>query len=407
MPHRIFVNIHYLEIGGAERALIGLLNALDKEKYEVDLFVNQHTGEFMQYIPEGVRLLPEVKEYSCIERPIKNIIIEGEFGIALKRLIAKRKAKIYHESLPADIQKIDSSAFQFVFSEIENLMPDLSYLGEYDLAISFLQPHNFVLNKVRAKKKICWIHTDYSTIHINREMELPVWNGYDYIASISKDCTEAFVKTFPELAPKIIEIENILSPQMIRAQADEFNPEDEMPDRDGETRILSIGRYSYPKRFDEVARMCRIILDAGAKFRWYIIGYGDDKEIRRTIEEYDVADTLILLGKKVNPYPYIRRCHIYAQPSRYEGKSVTVREAQILCKPVAITNYPTAASQVNNGVDGIILPYKTDAAAKALKHFMSDKEIRENLISFLRAHDYGNENEVNKIYQILNRWESN
>lgn len=106
MPKRIFVNIHYLEIGGAERALIGLLNALDKEKYEVDLFVNQHTGEFMQYIPEGVRLLPEVKEYSCIERPIKNIIFEGELSIALKRLIAKRKAKIYHDSLPADIKKI-------------------------------------------------------------------------------------------------------------------------------------------------------------------------------------------------------------------------------------------------------------------------------------------------------------
>lgn len=401
MPKRIFVNIHYLEIGGAERALLGLLNALDKEQYDVDLFVNQHTGEFMQYIPKNVNLLPQIKEYSCIERPIKNIIFEGELSIALKRLIAKRKAKTYHESLPADIKKIDSSAFQFVFSEIENLMPDLSYLGEYDLAISFLQPHNFVLNKVRAKKKICWIHTDYSTIHINREMELPVWSGYDYIASISEDCTKAFVKTFPELAPKIIEIENILSPQMIRAQADEFYPEDEMPDRDGETRILSIGRYSYPKRFDEVARMCRIMLDEGAKFRWYIIGYGDDKEIRRTIDEYDVADTLILLGKKVNPYPYIRRCHIYAQPSRYEGKSVTVREAQILCKPVAITAYPTATSQVNDGVDGVILPYETDAAACALASFITEAHIQQQITTYLKAHDYGNEQEVRKIYKML------
>ncbi|MGM9871695.1 MAG: glycosyltransferase [Muribaculaceae bacterium] len=269
------------------------------------------------------------------------------------------------------------------------------------MAISFLQPHNFVLHKVRAKKKICWIHTDYSTIHINREMELPVWSGYDYIASISEDCTKAFVKTFPELAPKIIEIENILSPQMIRTQADEFNPEDEMPERDGETRILSIGRYSYPKRFDEVARMCRIMLDMGAKFRWYIIGYGDDKEIRRTIEEYDVADTLILLGKKVNPYPYIRRCHIYAQPSRYEGKSVTVREAQILCKPVAITAYPTATSQVNDGVDGVILPYETDAAACALASFITEAHIQQQITTYLKAHDYGNEQEVRKIYKML------
>lgn len=401
MPHRIFVYIHYLHIGGAERALLGLLNALDAKDVQVDLFVNQHDGEFMRYIPEHINLLPEIKEYSCITSPVKKVLKAGCPNILLRRLIARHKASKYHQSLPSELRNLDTSIFQYLFQEVEGSLPDLGYLGEYDLAISFIAPHNYVLHKVRAKKKICWIHTDYSTIHINREMELPVWNGYDYIASISKDCTEAFVKTFPELAPKIIEIENILSPQMIRAQADEFNQEDEMPDRDGETRILSIGRYSYPKRFDEVARMCRIMLDAGAKFRWYIIGYGDDKEIRRTIEEYDVADTMILLGKKVNPYPYIRRCHIYAQPSRYEGKSVTVREAQILCKPVAITAYPTAASQVNDGVDGVILPYETDAAACALASFITEAHIQQQITTYLKAHDYGNEQEVRKIYKML------
>ena len=402
MPHRIFVYIHYLHIGGAERALLGLLNALDTKDVQVDLFVNQHDGEFMRYIPEHINLLPEIKEYSCITSPVKKVLKAGCPNILLRRLIARHKASKYHQSLPSELRNLDTSIFQYLFQEVEGSLPDLGYLGEYDLAISFIAPHNYVLHKVRAKKKICWIHTDYSTIHINREMELPVWNGYDYIASISKDCTKAFVKTFPELAPKIIEIENILSPQMIRAQADEFNPEDEMPDRDGETRILSIGRYSYPKRFDEVARMCRIMLDMGAKFRWYIIGYGDDKEIRRTIEEYDVADTLILLGKKVNPYPYIRRCHIYAQPSRYEGKSVTVREAQILCKPVAITAYPTAASQVNDGVDGVILPYETADAARALAESISNSDLQKKLISHLKSHDFGNSSEVNKIYNILN-----
>lgn len=401
MPHRIFVYIHYLHIGGAERALLGLLNALDAKDVQVDLFVNQHDGEFMRYIPEHINLLPEIKEYSCITSPVKKVLKAGCPNILLRRLIARHKASKYHQSLPSELRNLDTSIFQYLFQEVEGSLPDLGYLGEYDLAISFIAPHNYVLHKVRAKKKICWIHTDYSTIHINREMELPVWSGYDYIASISEDCTKAFVKTFPDLASKIIEIENILSPQMIRTQADEFNPEDEMPERDGETRILSIGRYSYPKRFDEVARMCRIMLDMGAKFRWYIIGYGDDKEIRRTIEEYDVADTLILLGKKVNPYPYIRRCHIYAQPSRYEGKSVTVREAQILYKPVAITAYPTAASQVKNGQDGVILPYDTDAVALALVDFIEKKDMQAQITKYLHENDYGNESEVNKIYQLL------
>ena len=51
MKKRIFINIHYLEIGGAERALLGLLSSLNPDTVDIDLFVNQHTGEFMPLIP--------------------------------------------------------------------------------------------------------------------------------------------------------------------------------------------------------------------------------------------------------------------------------------------------------------------------------------------------------------------
>ena len=88
MKKRIFVNIHYLEIGGAERALLGLLAALNPNKVNVDLFVNQHTGEFMPLVPDWVNLLPEIPEYTCIERPIKQIVKEGHIGIAVRRLLA-------------------------------------------------------------------------------------------------------------------------------------------------------------------------------------------------------------------------------------------------------------------------------------------------------------------------------
>ena len=64
MKKRIFINIHYLEIGGAERALLGLLSVLDIERVDIDLFVNQHTGEFMPLIPKCVNLLPKIPEYT-------------------------------------------------------------------------------------------------------------------------------------------------------------------------------------------------------------------------------------------------------------------------------------------------------------------------------------------------------
>ena len=66
--------------------------------------------------------------------------------------------------------------------------------------------------------------------------------------------------------------------------------------------------------------------------------------IHDKIKESGMEDEVIILGKKANPYPYIKKCDIYIQPSRYEGKAVTVLEAQMLGKPVVITDFPSSDS---------------------------------------------------------------
>ena len=54
----------------------------------------------------------------------------------------------------------------------------------------------------------------------------------------------------------------------------------------------------------------------------------------------------------------MKACDLYVQPSRYEGKAVTVTEAKILAKPILITNYSTAESQIEDGIDGVICRFK-------------------------------------------------
>lgn len=401
MKKRIFINIHYLEIGGAERALLGLLSSLNPDKVDIDLFVNQHTGEFMPLIPEWVNLLPEISEYTCIERPITTIVKEGHVGIALRRIWAKHKHKQYLNTLTVEQRQHDASVFQYVADAVEGALPSLAHLGEYDLAISFLQPHNIVLNKVKAKKKICWIHTDYSTIHVNHDLELPVWNAFDYVVSISDDCTRAFVQTFPELKDKIVLIENILSPLFVRQQADLYEGKAEMPDGPGVVKILTIGRFSPQKKIEGIPHICAEMERLGVDFRWYVIGYGPDREIQEALDKYGMRHRMKLLGKKSNPYPYIKACDIYAQPSIYEGKSVTVREAQILCKPVVITDYPTAKSQIAHGVDGVIVPLDEVQTAMGIVDFINNSELRNKIVSHLHTHDFGNEIEVEKIYSLI------
>jgi glycosyltransferase involved in cell wall biosynthesis len=390
-----------MELGGAERALLGLLNALDTDKVDVDLFLNQHTGEFMPLIPEKINLLPERRGYNAIERPMLQVLKEGQYGVVWGRIKAHMLHRKYCCSLSSIEKLVDYSSLHYSAECVQPYLQSLEDLGEYDLAISFVQPHNIVLNKVKAKKKIAWIHTDYSTIHINVEMELPVWAGFDNIISISPDCTRSFLTVFPMLKNKIIEIENILSTNFVRQQAELFEVSSEMP-KTG-IILLSVGRYTYQKNFDNLPNIAKRIIELGhSDLKWYVIGYGAEEElIKQKIAEANMEKHVILLGKKENPYPYIKRCDIYVQPSRYEGKSISVREAQILCKPVVVTNYPTVKSQINDGYDGLIAPLDNNELAKYISDLISDIEQLELMESYLKDHDFGNEGEVEKIYGLL------
>lgn len=428
-PH-ILIIMHYLEIGGAETALIGLLNALDKERVDVDLFLHDHRGEMMQFIPEWVNVLPPAKPYTMLERPMREVVKAGCWRIAAARLWAKivsrRRYKTSGSTQP------NASVFHYMAKYTTPLLPKINPSTEYDLVISFLTPHQIGLSRVKARKRISWIHTDYTRIWVDAKDELPVWSGYDYIASISEDVTNTFLQTFPALADtgKIVQIENILSPVFVRRRADLENVEAELANWGGVkilsigryseqknfdnipdickrlveemTRLLSVGRFSEAKNYDNVPDICRRMVETGVEVKWFIIGFGGDEQlIRDKITEAGMQEHVIILGKRNNPYPYIKACDIYVQPSRYEGKSVTVREAQMLCKPVVVTNYPTASSQIRNGIDGIIVPMDNEGCAKGLAEVIVDKALQERLVCYLECHDYGNENEVENIYRIV------
>ena len=225
---RILIIMHYLEIGGAETALIGLLNALDPERVDVDLFLHDHRGEMMQFIPAWVNVLPPVKPYTLLERPIVEVLKTRYWDIAAARILAKvvsgRRYKASHSRLS------NASVFHYMAKFTTPLLPKINSGTVYDLAISFLTPHQIGLSRVKARCRVAWIHTDYTNIWVDAKDELPVWNGYDYIASISQDVTKTFLQTFPSLAGKnkLVEIENILSPAFVRQRAAMENVEEEL-----------------------------------------------------------------------------------------------------------------------------------------------------------------------------------
>ena len=395
---KILIFSHAMEIGGAERALIGLLETIDTTKYQVDLFLMRHEGELLKYIPEGIHLLPENKQYSCMAVPFGTVLKRRGFGVAVGRFLGKQNAARRVKELCLTGE--NDVALEYSHKYTLPFLPTISD-ETYDLAISFLTPHYYVARKVKAKTKIAWIHTDYGIVATDRESQRSMWDAYDWIASISENVTEGFLKAFPELEKKILLIPNIMPMRYLDSMTKAFSVEQEMP-ADGSIRLLSVGRFCSAKNFDNVPDICRRLREKGYPVKWYLIGFGGDESlIRQKIMEAGMEEYVIVLGKKENPYPYIAACDLYVQPSRYEGKCVSVIEAQILHKPVIITNYATSGSQLRDGYDGVIVPLDNEGCAEGIAAVIEDKPLQNLLAENTKKQDYTNAGVIHKLYKLI------
>ncbi|PGY15683.1 glycosyltransferase [Bacillus cereus] len=395
---KILITSFDMAIGGVERSLIGLLNTIDYSKYDVDLMLFKHEGEFLFLLPKMPNLLKEVKQYTTFRKSIKQILQEGQITIGLTRTLGK----ILGDAHGRYVKSAESGylVIQYGWRITLPFIPKLE--EEYDVAISFLWPHYFIGDKVRAKRKIGWIHTDYSNIKLNRNMEDKMWSKMDNIVAVSEGCRDSFLSSLPNVNKKVEIIENILSPEFVREQAYQEDITEEIQVKSGKIKLVTVGRLSYAKGIDLAMYSLRKLLDQGYDIEWYVVGYGaQEAELRKLLAELNLEKNFFLLGKKTNPYPYIKACDIYVQPSRYEGKAVTVREAQIIGKPVLITNFSTANSQVQDGVDGIITEMGINGIANGIKKLIGDKELRGKLVENTLKGEYGNRNEIDKLYALF------
>ena len=386
-----------MEVGGVERSLISLLENFDYFNNKVDLMLYRHSGDFMNLLADKHELLSEVKEYATYRKSIKEILKDKLYMLAITRILANLNSRIIGKI--KNIDEIGYIQMQRMWKYALPLLPKLN--KEYDVAISYLWPHYFVSEKVQAKRKIAWVHTDYSTIETDIDMDLKMWNKFDYIIAVSEECKNAFLKKYPSLRDKVKVMENITSPEFIREMARE-NIEENIKN-DNSFKLVSVARLSHAKGIDNAVKALKILHNRGlTNIKWYVVGYGGDEQmIRNLIKENNLEESFILLGKKVNPYPYMKICDIYVQPSRYEGKAVTVGEAQILGKPVIVTNYTTAKSQVRERVDGYICELSVKGIADGVERLYRNKKLRENLAINCKNTNYSNSSELKALYELF------
>lgn len=386
MKKIIFV-MQSLYNGGAERSLVNLLNELPKGKFDISLLLFKEEGMFLKQVPDNVHVLDTPTSLKKLFSPVRKA---GKYAIV--KVFGTIKSRKAEKKVPEQA----AYRWQRYYSPI---IPKLDKV--FDIAVAYISGEvmYYVTEKVQAKSKYVWIHNDYRAAGHPKKYDYSYFKSMDGIISISDKCVKIFDEEFPEFKNKTFCIPNLTSSIVIKKRSVEFYPFEY--EKEG-CRILSIGRLSIQKGFDLAIAAANKLKSRGVLFKWYVIGTGElESELKSDIARMGVSDCFILLGARENPYPYIKNCTIFVQPSRWEGKSVVLDEAKILAKPIVVTSYPTVKDQILDGQEGIVVNMNPEAIAEGIEALIKNEEKQHYLKNFLSTHEYGNQDEAKKYIDLF------
>ncbi|CAM2076855.1 MAG: Glycosyl transferase family 1 domain-containing protein [uncultured Clostridium sp.] len=391
----ILIVINSLTIGGSEKSLVSLLELLDYSKYEVDLLMFKKGEDFDKYIPIEVNVLDEPDYYKFIYNKKDNMPIIDKIKYIACRLNTSIKIRINNRSK----NKVNTE--QVLYKTQKNIIENQE--KRYDVAIAYSQgmPTYYVVDKVKAEKKVAWINCDYATTKYDKEFDYNYYKKIDKIIAVSQTIKKSIINLKPEYSNKIEVILDIVNPKLIENMSKEGSG---LKSNIGCINILTVARLSiFHKGYDLAIKAARLLKDDGYNFKWYVIGDGPDRNnLLRLISEFGLSEYFILLGKKDNPYPYMKTCDLYVQPSKKEGFGLTVAEAKILKVPIVCTNFNTAKELISNNIDGLIVEINENDIYNGIKKYI----INTNFIAKIKKNLYMQEpynsvEEIKKIYNLL------
>lgn len=394
---KIIIVHGYMDMGGVEKALLALLDALEFTEFSVKLLLLRPGGKLFNDIPNWVEV-EIVKEYSewgflVSEPPLSTSIRffkEKKISEAVGALFKAVRIKLSSN----DLWHLNFKAF---FNKIHNIY-------EADIAISFrgldiIIPY-FVTEKINARFKLMWIHGDIKH-HITDKQKFPhiLYPKFDKIYGVSEDVKTSIISMFPDLKEKVEVFRNIVPVIKIKKLAE---IEGSFDDDFSGFRLLTVGRLDRLKGQDRIPKLVRLLKDKGFIFRWYLVGDGGlENEIKNQIIELDINEQLVLLGNKMNPYPFIKNCDIYVVPSRTEGASIVMHEVKTLNKPIVTTNVASAELFVNDGVDGFIVSNDMEGIFNGIQKLLDNPLLIKKFSIFSNLSNNEQIDDINKLRDLV------
>ncbi|WP_047984009.1 glycosyltransferase [Ornithinibacillus californiensis] len=369
MKKKILFMVINMNIGGTEKALLNLIEEMPEEQYDITILMLEKYGGFLEYIPERVNV-KYLEDYPMLKGLINNPPKQNVINLFKKGKLLKG----FYLGLITIISKVTRNNIAF-YKYLLRKVPQIN--DEYDIAVAYAGPMDFIsyfiVYKVKADKKIQWIHFDVNRIGFNKRFAGRIYKHFYRINVVSSEGKEKLVSLLPMYKEKISTYANTVSSNHILNMA---NQGIGFQDNFDGIRILTVGRLSKEKGQELAISVLELLKRDGLKIRWYCIGEGKAREeYEKSIKERSLTEDFILLGANPNPYPYMRQCNLYVQPSKYEGFCITLSEAKCFGIPIICTEFTGAREQLVNYSQGYIVEYNKIQLYQSIKQITDKRKI--------------------------------
>lgn len=360
MKKKVLFLIHTLQVGGAEKVLVNLVNKMDKNKYDITVMTVINTGAFIKELDK------DINYKTIFSINFLNSNNKDSSGNLLNKT--------------SKIKTILANLYKFMWRHINCEKIYKKYIKEdYDIEIAFLEGISAKIiasSTNKESKKIAWIHVDLinerkTEKFFKKNEEKLVYEKFEKIVAVSKHVKEQFIKKYNYDVNKVIVKYNPIDEKYISLCSNEKLLDIE------KTRftLCTVGRLSVQKGYDRLLKAVRRLNEAKLVFDLWIIGVGaEEDKLKQYIKENNL-DNVKLLGYKKNPYNYMKNADMFVCSSRAEGFSTVVSEAIILGIPVITTDCSGMKELLGENQEyGIICKNEEDALFNGLFDILSNKE---------------------------------
>ena len=382
---RVLFMLSRLDSGGVSKSMVNLLNEIDRKRYDINLWIGIPGGLYSDLLPKDLRVICDNRITFLLAgaRGIAPLLRRWHFLLALGSCV---------RLLLACVSKAWAGWW------LSRLMPPLS--EEFDVVIDYNGQHQlyYMIDKIKAHRKITFFHSDYKQWAYYYSVDRRYFPRADAVCSISKQCVTSLCEVFPDIKDKILCIENISTQRLIRRMAQQNINELNMDP----PVLVTVGHVSEKKGSDLAIRAAALLRSRGIDFQWFFVGnVSDMKKYNDMLSRYGLHERMHLLGLLVNPYPYMDRATLIVHPSQFEGKSIALDEAKILCKPIVVTNFSTVGDQFEDGVNATICEMTPESLSAAIEDLLNDPDKRNQYSTWLQEHMTDNRTEINKMYALI------